>query len=259
MDTFLLKLVLTPALIGGATLAGPRFGRGIGGWLVGMPLTSGPVAFFIALDHGTSFASSTAIGSLAGQAAQSAFCLAYASRATRGSWPASLALGSVAFAAATLALDVAPLPSTSPFGVAALLAAVCAVLAATLRVLPRGHLAPATREVRLPVWDLPARMAVATALVVLITAAAPLLGARLSGLLTTYPVYATTLAVFAHRAPGGVAALDVLRGLLLGLFAPSAFFFVLAVWLTTIGIAAFLPALTAALVVQGLTLRAVPR
>ena len=49
MDNLTLKLVATPALIGTATLVGRRWGQSIGGWLVGLPLTTGPVAFFIAL------------------------------------------------------------------------------------------------------------------------------------------------------------------------------------------------------------------
>jgi hypothetical protein len=46
------KIAVTPLLIGGASLAGRRFGHRIGGWLVALPLTSGPVTFFLATDHG---------------------------------------------------------------------------------------------------------------------------------------------------------------------------------------------------------------
>ncbi len=56
MQTLALKLAATPLLIGAATLAGRRWGQAIGGWLVGLPLTSGPIALFLALDHGTQFA-----------------------------------------------------------------------------------------------------------------------------------------------------------------------------------------------------------
>jgi hypothetical protein len=59
-----LKLVLTPALIGVVSLAGRRWGPGVSGWLVGFPLTSGPVAFFLALDHGVRFAAAAAVGSM---------------------------------------------------------------------------------------------------------------------------------------------------------------------------------------------------
>jgi hypothetical protein len=52
----LLKLNLTPILIGIRSMAARRRGPSVGGWLVAMPLTSGPVALYIALDHGNAFA-----------------------------------------------------------------------------------------------------------------------------------------------------------------------------------------------------------
>ena len=96
MDNLTLKLVVTPALIGAATLAGRRWGQSIGGWLVGLPLTTGPVAFFIALDHGESFAAAAVVGSLAGAVAEVAFRLAYGWSALRRSWPTALLAGTVA-------------------------------------------------------------------------------------------------------------------------------------------------------------------
>jgi hypothetical protein len=89
-----------------------------------------------------------------------------------------------------------------------------------------------------------------------LTGAAPLLGARLAGMLATFPVFATVLTVFAHRAQGRDAAQRVLRGLLLGLFAYSGFFLVIALAIERIGIAAsFAIACIVAGVIQFLTLR----
>src|SRR5262249_12756510 len=81
METLVLKVLVTPALIGGASLAARRWGHQVSGWLVGLPLTSGPIAFFLALERGTSFAAAAAIGSLAGAVAEAAFCVAYAAAA----------------------------------------------------------------------------------------------------------------------------------------------------------------------------------
>ncbi len=53
---FLLKLLLVPTFIGIVSLAGRRWGPTVSGWLVGLPLTSGPVAFFLALEQGNVFA-----------------------------------------------------------------------------------------------------------------------------------------------------------------------------------------------------------
>jgi hypothetical protein len=249
MDNLTLKLVLTPALIGTATLAGRRWGQSVGGWLVGLPLTTGPVAFFIALDQGEVFAAAAALGSLAGAAAEAAFCVAYGrTAAAGGGWPVSLLAGTAAFAAAGVALQGLAL------GPGPLLVTGTAALVLALRLTPPG--AALATPVRPPRGDLPARMVLATVVVLALTALAPRLGARLSGLLATYPLFAVILAVFAHRLEGGAAAISVLRGLLLGLFSFVAFCFVLGVGFVRLGTAgAFAAAVAAALVVQGISLR----
>lgn len=37
LDSLLLRIVVTPALIGAASLAGRRWGQAVSGWLVGLP------------------------------------------------------------------------------------------------------------------------------------------------------------------------------------------------------------------------------
>ena len=290
MPTLALKLVLTPALIAAASLAGRRWGPAISGWLVGLPFTSGPIAFFLALAHGNSFAAAAATGTLAGAFSQAAFCLAYAWLAVRlgskrSAWPVAFAAGTLAFAAVTVLL------ARWPLALATLISAVVMGLLLALWLMPGrgkgGEPAPAGRlpqrppsrtesgalpsmvpsktqnpmrtEVSVPDmprwWDLPLRMAVATAFVLLVTALAPLLGAQLTGLIAPFPLFASVLAVFAHVERGPAAAAGVLRGLLLGLFSFAGFFIVLALLLVHGGIAlAFAAAIVAALAVQGGTL-----
>lgn len=212
---------------------------------MGLPLTSGPVALFLALDHGPGFAASAAAGSLAGALAEIAFCLAYGGFARHG-WPVAVLAASAAFAAAAAVVQHATLAP------AVLAAAVVVALAAALSLLPRGHGGPAPAPP--PRWDLPARMAITTALVVGITGAAATLGPRLSGVLASFPVYATILTVFAHRAGAG-PAVQVLRGLLLGLFAYAGFFVVLGALIERVGIpAAFGLATATAVAIQAASL-----
>jgi hypothetical protein len=87
VNILVLKLVLTPALIAAASLAGRRWGHAVSGWLVGFPWTTGPVAFFVALERGPSFATATALGALAATIAEAAFCLVDAYAARRAAWP----------------------------------------------------------------------------------------------------------------------------------------------------------------------------
>lgn len=78
MLLLLFKLCTMPLLILATTLASRRFGQATGGWLVGLPLTSGPIAVFLALEHGAGFAQLAATGSLAGTTAEACFAVAYA-------------------------------------------------------------------------------------------------------------------------------------------------------------------------------------
>ena len=215
----------------------------MGGWFVGLPLTSGPIVFFLALDHGAAFARAAAVGALAGAFAEAAFVLAYGWLASRAQWPVALGSGCLAFGAATLALQHVALALVWLFP------AVILALALAFRLMPRGG--EPRGGAPLPRWDIPARMAVTTALVLGLTGLAQALGPRLAGLLATFPLYATVLTVFAHRLEGPNPAVEVLRGLLLGLFSFAGFFVVLGGLIERVGVApAFAAAGALALLVQ---------
>lgn len=249
MLSLLLKVVVTPALIAAATLAGRRWGDRLSGWLVGLPLTSGPVVFFLAVEQGSGFATRAALAVMLGTISQAAFAFAYARAAVRTGWAAATLAGCATFALATLGFQRVSLPALPAF------ALVTASLIVFLLLMPGSR--PAADRAPPSPWDLPLRMVVATGMVLLLTAIAPAIGAHLTGLLSPFPVYAGVLAIFAHRQSGGDAANNVLRGLLLGLFSFGAFFLLLAVGLTRFGIGpSFLVATATALAIQGLTLRA---
>jgi hypothetical protein len=245
MDTQVLKVVLTPVLVGTASLAGRYWGPAVSGWLVGLPFTSAPVVFFLALDHGVEFAAAVAVGTLAGTASQAAFCVAYGWLALRRGWPVALTAGIFTFFASTAVLQRLSL------GFALLVAMVVASLAIALRTMPEGGAVAPSKGSVLPRWDLPARMVVATVFVLLLTSLARNLGPQLTGLLAPFPLYAAILTVFAHRLEGPGAAVQVLRGLLLGLFAFAGFFLVLALAIERTGIAVgFAAALAVTLALQ---------
>ena len=94
-------------------------------------------------------------------------------------------------------------------------------------------------------------------MVVALTGVADLLGPRLSGLLTVFPIAASVLAAFSHRSLGAPFAIHLLRGLAAGLYCLTAFFLALALLLERAGIAgAFAVAVLASLAVQAIVLRA---
>lgn len=248
MALLALKLTVTPVVIAAATLVARRFGPAVAGWLIGLPVTGGPVVLLLALAHGPRFAAGVAGGFVVGVAAEVAFALGYVAVARRG-WRVSLAVGSAAFAAAGLALVAAHV------GFAVLVAVALGALAVGLLLLPAGEPPPAVPPGR---YDLPLRIALATGLVVAVTGLAATLGAALSGLVTTYPLLSTLLACFAHRRDGPGAAVAVYRGLLVGLFALTGFACTLAVVLTRLPLAAaFALALATTLAIQTGSLRAV--
>src|SRR2546428_10369135 len=74
----------------------------MGGWLVGLPLTSAPVVFFLALDQGTAFATTASLAVLLGTISQAAFAVAYTRVAVRAGWFPAVAVGAFVFALATV-------------------------------------------------------------------------------------------------------------------------------------------------------------
>jgi hypothetical protein len=223
----LLKLVTTPALIAAATVAARRFGAGVGGWLAGMPLTSGPVSVFLALEQGPAFAAQAAVGTLLGLIAVTAFCVAYGRAAGRLGWAPSTLAGLLAFIVVTALLAHRALSLPLAFG------AVLASLVAGTGLI-RSSRSPA--YVGAPRWDLPLRMAAATLVVVTLTALASTLGPRLSGFVSTVPVFAGTMAAFSHRLAGARAAAQLLRGVVVGSFAFAAFFLVVGLAVERLGL-----------------------
>jgi hypothetical protein len=214
MDPLLmLKLGLAPLLIAAASLVARHAGPRAGGWVVGLPLTTGPAAVILAVQEGPGFAARLAVGSLAGVTAQAAFALTYGRRCTRTGWPPALLVASAAFAATAAAL------LTSRLSTPALAACALASLPLALRASPQASVPHAPTAST----DLPLRMAIAAALVLAITTLAPITGPRTGGVVTCFPLMGALLTVYAHREQGPTAAIAVCRGLLVGLYSFAGF------------------------------------
>jgi hypothetical protein len=213
-----LKLVLTPLLIAVASLVRHRWSGSLGGLIAGLPLTSAPISAFLALEQGPAFAARSATGTLLGVVAMSGFCAVYVLSAKRLSWPLSTALASAACAAIRVAVSLVPQNLA--------IAAVLAFPTLPARVFIIGQPASDLPVLPPPWWDTPARMVVAAGAVILITAAAEIIGSTWSGLLATLPVFACVMGVFSHRHGGHRAAHGALRGIAVGALGSAAFFLV---------------------------------
>ena len=247
MDILVLKLIMAPVIIGSASLAGRKWGPAVSGWIVGMPLTSGPVIFFIALSHDVTFAANTVLGVISGGLSLAAYALTYSWLAKRFNWYIALTGSFIVFAIIITILQNITVPLTSMFLI------VCITIALALWCMPSD--AVEAGETKLGKWDIPSRILIGTTFILLITGSASFLGPRLTGLLTMIPLYVTILAIFAHRQQGPAAAAHVFRGLLYGMFAYAGFFITLGLLLGKQGIAvSFLSAIVVALAVQATTL-----
>ncbi|GAB4543708.1 MAG: hypothetical protein Fur002_16260 [Anaerolineales bacterium] len=248
MNILVLKLLLAPVILGSASLAGRKWGAAVSGWLVGLPLTSGPVALIVTLSHDRAFAYDAALGTLSGGISLIAYTLAYTRLSKKFNWKVSLFGSVLVFVSMTVILQSATLPPLLP-----LFAAVMAVILLGLWLTPTYELAQAAPPHGK--WDLPARIILATSFILLVTGIAPYIGARLTGLLTTIPLYISILTVFAHLQQGYESAAKVLRGLVLGLFSFAAFYLTLgALLLNHSAAVSFGAATLAALTAQGGTL-----
>jgi hypothetical protein len=218
MSLIAAKIIVTPTLMWAVSSAARRWGSLVGGLLSGLPLTSAPISIYLAAEQGERFAADAAVGSVEGLGAVTASYLAYAFCAPRMGILAAilLALAAFVFGGALLHGVIQPglwLATAIDLPAMALAVALC-------RTAPE---APARRS-RPPRWDMPARLAAATILVLLVSTLAPRLGPGLSGVLAPVPIISWPLIAFA-RAQGGVgAALDVVRGSAQGAFGVLAFY-----------------------------------
>jgi hypothetical protein len=248
----LAKIVLTPLLIAGVTLLARRWGPGIGGTVVGLPLTSTPVSVFLALEQGPGFAATAAVGTILGLVGQAALCLAYSWTARRAPWWASVGAGVASFFGATVIVESISLSLGMTF------ALVCVVLLLVAAAIPGSDVA--RESTRPPAWDLPLRMLVAAAIVLALTTMAPHMGPRWTGLLSPFPVFALVLGAFTHRTEGADAAGLLLRGIVLGSLSHATMFVVVASLLARGGLVwTYSMAALSALAVNGLVLWAVRR
>lgn len=246
----LVRLLLAPSFVVGASLVARRHGPVLGGLLGGLPVVAGPILLAYALQHGPRFAAEAAAGTLLGLVALIGFVLAYGRLSRTLSWFSSMLLGWLVFILATAAFSLVTVSDSAALLLSGL------ALAAALRLLPRAR-EDTDAFVAPPRWDLPLRAGCAGALVVALTAISGRLGAHLSGLLAPFPIIATVLATFTHAQRGAQETLRVLQGLLTGFAGFALFCLALAVALRSMGIGvAFALASAVALVTQAVVLTA---
>ncbi|MFN9427917.1 MAG: hypothetical protein ACK6CO_13225 [Cyanobacteriota bacterium] len=235
LPLLLLKLLLVPSFVLLITLASQRWGPALGGWLAALPLVTGPVLLFLAIEQGPPFAAKAAVATLSAVLAFVAFSCTYAHTAQRQPWLPCLLLAWLAWGGAAVALSALPAFPPLAFGLALI------ALTATPRFFPPATAGMASRLAPLPPRvlsrsELASRMLAGAALTVAVTGLATMVGSAWSGLLAGFPVLGSVLATFAHRCEGFSKATLLLGGMLRGVYSIVVFCFFLALALPHLSI-----------------------
>ncbi|CCE04902.1 conserved membrane hypothetical protein [Bradyrhizobium sp. STM 3843] len=234
-----IKLAVTPLMMLAISLAARQWGTFIGGLLSGLPLTSGPISVYLAVEQGTAFAQRAAIASLAGLAAVLTGYVAYAVLTRVSTLASACMLSLVVFCASAWAL----LGLQSPVLAVAVVLITVAIL---LRLTKEEIGAPRVADGG-PAISLPVRLLTAAAMVLLTTSFARILGPDISGVVSLIPVIAWPLTLFAHLEGGRDNALRVVRGNAIGAVGVVSFYLVVAQLILSYGpLAAFSAATVAA-------------
>ena len=240
---FLIRVLLAPLAVIAGTLTQRRFGYAVSGLILGLPLTSLPLLWLVALQHGTAFASSMTGALLVGSIAEAVVLWLYARLTIHLSPSLSLVAALGAFALAAEAVNLLRLSAL----LAGLITAVG--FAAALRWWPVRSSDNAASQGRSRLW---LRVTMSAVFTIVLVALAGRLGPVLAGLIDALPAMSLMMAFTTHQDHGSGASSRFLHGVTRGSFSYLAAMIVLAELLRTGDLLlAFVAALVAALVVQG--------
>ena len=233
----LIKLTVTPILVGLMSLALRYWGPTAGSILIGLPWMTGPVVFILGQERGDPWVEQTCTGVQLGVIALCGYAAGYTVMARRCGWLASQLVGTAVFGIVAVVVQ--------GLGLGAVVAPLGAL--AGLLLLYRAIVIPPEAPVpgRLPWWDIPARMLATAVLVVIISLTADKLGPTWSGIIATFPVIMTVIGTFTHAQWGGDATRRLFRGVVLSLVSFVLFFVAVEAWVVRLGL---LPAYALAVV-----------
>jgi hypothetical protein len=242
MFLFVLRILLAPLGVLVGTAAQRRFGHAISGLIVGLPLTSLPLLWLVALQHGTAFASTMTGALLVGSIAEVVVLWLYARLTVHVSPVAALAGTLVAFALVAGAVNLLKLSVI----LAAIITAVGFAIA--LRLWPSNAKDPTPQTGRSRLW---LRLVLSAVFTLVIVSLAGRLGPVVSGLVDALPAMSLMMAFMTHQEHGANASSTFLRGVTRGSFSYVVAMLVLAEILRSGHVMlAFALAMGAALAVQ---------
>jgi uncharacterized membrane protein (GlpM family) len=215
-----LKMALTATIVVIVSVTVERAGPFVGALIAALPTAAGAAYIILAFEHPPQFIAASAVGSAAGTAAVSIFCLIYVVVAQRHGLILSLgvAVGIWFVAAAALRLYTwtpltALILNVVVFGITVPL---------SWRYRTSG---PPAKFLRTP-YDIPLRALTAAVVVAVVTTASYSIGSFASGVFAVFPIVMACSVVILHPRVGGIAAASMfahaqiaLNGLWLGFLA----------------------------------------
>jgi len=203
-ELLLIKLTATPLMMLAVSMAARKWGGFIGGIISGLPLTSAPVMFFLAIEQGIPFAERAASAALSGLTAVLLTYFFYVFITKRVSVLVGC-LSSAAFFATCSLLTFQTVFAN--WAIPGDLVLIGLIIRRT-----GGNRVKPTALAKMPSWDIPLRMVASTSLLLIITALAHLIGPHWSGMLSPIPVVAWPLTIFLHKRNGRAEMVASVRG-----------------------------------------------
>ena len=208
MLMIVLKIVVTSAMVLGLSWLSEKVSPKAAGVFAGFPLGIAVSLFFIGVEQGSEFAAASSVSTLGGLGASLVFCAAYwqfSDRLQRWNVVLSSVLSLAVFLAA--AGIIAQLPQDRWILTATTLVLTALAILAFRRIPDVG--VGASKPVAVTPLILLARAGVATAIVLLITELADVIGEEWAGLLsgfpiTLYPVLLIVHVTYSHREVHGI-------------------------------------------------------
>ncbi len=205
------KIVAAVIIVVSASRATERLGPFLGAMIATLPVSTGPVYVFLAMDHDAAFISDAARMSVAGVSATVAFVAAHAFAAQRCTTPLSWLSGTAAWFTVALLLQLRDWSFSEA----------CALFAGSFALAIRGLRryaapVPAVSQPRAR-YDLALRAGLVAGVVVATNIAGRVAGPGLTGVLATYPVVFTSLVLILQPRCGGPFTASMLVNALKGL------------------------------------------
>jgi hypothetical protein len=168
-----------------------------------LPVSAGPVYVFLALDHDSTFISSSAVASLALNSATAIYLTAYVLIAQRRSMWLSISLAFVMWLAAVLVLSPVRWAAWSASALNVIVFTACTFIVQPFCLV---RIPQATR----PWYDFVLRAGLVASLVGVVVTLSFQIGPTGSGVLAVFPVIYTSIMLILHRRVGGPATAAVL-------------------------------------------------